>query len=130
MERRALLALLAAVVALPGLARAEEKKRAGGVNYIPINTLNGTTNRPGGRRGVLTVDCGLDVPDERLRAHAYLSLPRLRAAYVQVVQTYAAGLPSGSPPNADIIGRELQRQTDQVLGRRGARLLLGAILVN
>jgi hypothetical protein len=79
---------------------------------------------------VLTVDCGLDVPDERLRAHAYLSLPRLRAAYVQVVQTYAAGLPSGSPPNADIIGRELQRQTDQVLGRRGARLLLGAILVN
>jgi hypothetical protein len=130
MERRALLALLAAVAALPGLARAEEKKRAGGVNYIPINTLTGTTNRPGGRRGVLTVDCGLDVPDEKLRAHTYLSLPRLRAAYVQVVQTYAAGLPSGSPPNTDIIGRELQRQTDQVLGRRGARLLLGAILVN
>ena len=130
MERRALLALIATAAALPGLARAEEKKRAGGANYIPINTLTGTTTRSGGRRGVLTVDCGLDVPDEKLRERANLSLPRLRAAYVQVVQTYAAGLPSGSPPSPDFIGRELQRQTDHVLGRPGARLLLGAILVN
>jgi hypothetical protein len=129
MERRALLALIAAC-ALPGLARAEEKKRAGGANYIPINTLTGTTNRSGGRRGVLTVDCGLDVPDEKLRERAGLSLPRLRAAYVQVVQTYAAGLPANTPPSPDFIGRELQRQTDLVLGRPGARLLLGAILVN
>jgi hypothetical protein len=129
MERRALLALIAAC-ALPGLAWAEEKKRAGGANYIPINTLTGTTNRSGGRRGVLTVDCGLDVPDEKLRERAGLSLPRLRAAYVQVVQTYAAGLSAGAPPSPDFIGRELQRQTDQVLGRPGARLLLGAILVN
>jgi hypothetical protein len=130
MHRRLFLVL--ALAALPAFARAEEdeKKKAGGATYIQINTLTGTTNRSGGRRGVLTVDCGLDVPDEKLRKLARLSLPRLRAAYVQVVQTYAAGLPAGTPPGVDFIARELQRQTDLVLGRRGARLLLGAVLVN
>ena len=84
----------------------------------------------GGRRGVLTVDCGLDVPDAKLRELANASIPRLRAAYVQVVLTYAAGLPSGAPPNPDVLGQGLQRQTDLVLGRPGAKLLLGAVVAN
>jgi hypothetical protein len=44
--------------------------------------------------------------------------------------TYAGSLGPGSAPNADYLSRELQRQTDLVLGRPGARLLLGTILVN
>jgi len=128
MERRALLAFIALAVAFP--AGADEKKKAGGLTYIQINTLTGTTNRGGGRRGVLTVECGIDVPDDKLRDYADKSLPRLRAAYVQVVQTYAAGLTAGALPSVDFIGRELQRQTDAILGRPGARLLLGAVLVN
>jgi len=130
MRRRALLALITLAAALPLAARSEEKKKAGGASYIQINTLTGTTNKGGGRRGVLTVECGLDVPDDRLRERANQSLPRLRAAYVQAVQTYAAGLSAGSPPSVDFIGQALQRQTDLVLGRPGARLLLGAVLVN
>jgi hypothetical protein len=79
---------------------------------------------------VLTVEVGLDVPDGALRSRAEASMPRIRAAYVQTVMTYAAGLPPGAPPNADFLARALQRATDQTLGRPGARLLLGAILVN
>jgi hypothetical protein len=130
MRRRTLLALATLAAAVPLAARSEEKKKAGGASYIQINTLTGTTTKSDGRRGVLTVECGLDVPDEKLRERANQSLPRLRAAYVQVVQTYAAGLSSGSPPSVDFIGQALQRQTDLVLGRPGARLLLGAVLVN
>jgi hypothetical protein len=132
MRRRVLLSLVALAAALPAAAAEspEKKKKAGGASYIQIDTLTGATNRPGGRRGVLTVECGLDIPDGALRARADLSLPRLRAAYVQTVQIYAAGLPAGAAPNADFIARALQRQTDAVLGRPGARLLLGAILVN
>ncbi len=130
MNRRRLLTLFAvAALAAPAHA-ADEKKKAGGAAYIQINTITGATNKSGGRRGVLTVECGLDVQDTALRTRANLSLPRLRAAYVQTVQTYAAGLPSGSPPNVDFIGQALQRQTDAILGRPGARVLLGAILVN
>ncbi len=132
MRRRAFLALTALIAALPAgaLAEEEKKKKAGGATFIQINTLVGTTNRSGGRRGVLTVECGLDIPDAKLREFANLSLPRLRAAYVQTVQSYAAGLPPGQPPSVDFLGMALQRQTDAVLGRKGARLLLGAIMAS
>jgi hypothetical protein len=107
-----------------------EKKKTGGDTYLPMNTLLGTTMRADGRRGVLSVDCGLDVPDASLRTLADQSIPRLRAAYLQTVQSYAAGLPYGALPNADYISQTLQRQTDTILGRRGAHLLLGAIIAN
>jgi hypothetical protein len=131
MDRRALLALVAA--ALPGVALAagsKEKKTTGGESYVPIKTLTGATNKPGGGRGVLSVECGLEIPDGALRARAEASVPRLRAAYLQTILSYAGGLPAGAPPNADFLSQALQRQTDQVLGRRGARLLLGAVLIN
>ena len=79
---------------------------------------------------MLTVECGLDVRDGGLRQLANQSMPRLRAAYVQTVITYAAGLPPGAAPSADFLSMAMQRQTDAVLGRPGARFLLGAILVN
>ena len=49
---------------------------------------------------------------------------------MQVVLTYAAGLPAGAGPNPDFIGQALQRQTDLTLGRPGARVLLGAVMSN
>jgi len=133
MNRRALsLAVAAALV--PALALASDgeggKKRSGGATYLVLQTLLGTTIRSDGRRGVLSVECGLDVPDATLRTRAEQSIPRLRAAFVETVQSYARGLPSGALPNADFLARTLHRQTDQILGRPGARLLMGAILVN
>ena len=107
-----------------------EKKKAGGETYLAMNTLLGTMIRSSGQRGVLSVDCGLDVPEPVLRTLANQSLPRLRAAYLQTIQSYAAGLPQGALPNADYLGLTLQRQTDALLGRAGARVLLGAIIVN
>jgi hypothetical protein len=136
MKRRDILGLMA-LAAAPGLLSApsaeaggEAKKHTGGESYVSFNTLTGTINRGAGRRGVLTVDCGLDVPDAKLRAFAEQSLPRLRAAFVQVVLTYAAGMGGSAPPNPDVIGQALQRQADVVLGRPGARVLLGAIVAN
>jgi hypothetical protein len=132
MRRRELLVALAVTAAPAPLYAAEgdKKKKAGGASYIPIDTLTGTTTKASGRRGVLTVECGLDVPDGNLRGLAEASLPRLRAAFVQTVIVYAAGLPPGQPPSADWLAMTLQRDADQTLGRRGAKLLLGAILVN
>ena len=86
--------------------------------------------RPDGRRGVLTVEAGIDVPDERLRDRASISQPRLRAAYVQFLEIYAGGLPPGAPPNADYVAQQLQLQTNKVLGQPGAKLLIGTILIN
>jgi hypothetical protein len=133
MRRRELLILIALAGALPAAAMAADekaKKKSGGENYIPLNPITATTNKAGGRRGVLSVDCGLQIDDPKLREFADQSLPRLRAAYVQAMQIYAAGLPSGSEPNAELIVQELQRQTDMILKRPGAKLLIGAIVAN
>lgn len=137
LDRRRLLAALPGFAALAGGVRAAwaaepqgEKKKGGGVSYIQFPTLTATVFRPDGRRGVLTVEAGVDVPDARLRTRASLLLPRLRAAYVQLLGTYAAGLPPGAPPDPDYLARALQGQTNQVLGQSGARLLIGTIIVN
>lgn len=135
MNRRHLLAaaLLAPTLA-PGVANAanpkEEKKKGGGLSFIQIQTLIATIERPGGKRGVITVETGVDVADAKLRERAEKSQPRLRAAFNGLLTSYVAGLPRGAPVNADYLARELQRQTDIVLGRPGAKLLLGSILMN
>jgi hypothetical protein len=133
MDRRQLLIFATALAAaLPGASAAatDEKKKGGGVSFIQLDTVTASITRPNGRRGVLTLDVGVDVPDEKLRERARLVAPRLRAAFVQVLQTYASGLPLGALPNADFLAMELQRETDRVLGRKGARLLLGTMLMN
>ena len=133
MNRRGLIVAGLAVALAPTLAAAQEKpthKKGGGLSYIQLDTLSATIIRGNGRRGVMTVECGIDVADAGLHARAEQSTPLLRAAFSEVVRTYAAGLPSGAPPNADYLSMALQRQTDVVLGRPGAKLLLGTILVN
>jgi hypothetical protein len=122
--------LLAPQAAIASEGGGEKKKKSGGTSYISLDALSATVIRPDGRRGVLMVETGLDIPDQALRDKAEKLIPRLRAAYFQTVQVYAAGLTPGLPPNVDYISRELQRQTDLALGKPGARLLLGSVMVN
>ncbi len=68
--------------------------------------------------------------DPGLRSRIELYQPLLSSAFVSALQPYALGLSPGQPPNADYISLTLQRETDRVLRRKGARLLLGSILLN
>jgi hypothetical protein len=123
MDRRALIGL-------------KSQKTGGGggssaaATYIRLPTVTGTVARSDGRRGVLSVETGVDVADAALRTRAQQSQPRLRAAYNIVVQRVAASLLPGSPPDIDRLARELQAATDQTLGRAGARVLLGTVMTN
>ena len=130
MNRRGLIIAALALAALPALARADERKKGGGATFIQMDTLAATIVRADGRRGVMTVEVGVDVQDPGLHTRATQSIPLLRAAYGEVLRTYAAGLQPGVLPDADYLSRELQRQTDMALGRPGAVLMLGTILVN
>jgi hypothetical protein len=132
MNRRLFAAVALALLPATALAGdgGDAKRKTGGESYIPLDTLTAYTTKVNGQRGVLTVECGLDIPDPALRDRAELVLPRLRAAFVQAVQIYAGGLPEGPPPDPEFLARNLQRATDQVLGRKGARVLMGAVLVN
>lgn len=135
MLRRRLILASAAFALAPTFAHAghgegEEKKKGGGLQFIQIQTMAVNFVRRDGRMGVMTVETGIDVPDEKLRTLANQSQPRLRGAFNAFLQTYTPSLRGGMAPNADYIAKELQRQTDIVLGRPGAKLLLGTILMN
>lgn len=132
LRRRLILGTALLLLPLPALAEdaKEEKKKGGGLSFIQIQTMTTNFRRRTGAMGVMTVETGLDIPDEGLRKVANQSIPRLRAAYAQFLTSYSANLTNGAAPNADYLAVELQRQTDQVLGRPGAKFLLGTILLN
>ncbi len=123
-------ALAAAVLLLtPALARADDDKKPK-TSYMLIPGLGASVVRSYGGHGVMTVEAGLDVQDKALRNYADQMLPVLQDAYAQALQGYAGGLRPGALPDADYIALRLQAATDRVLGRRGAKLLLGGIMVN
>ena len=130
MRRR--LALIAALPLLmaPAVAHANEKKKGGGATYRQFPTLTANVSRADGRRGVFTVEAGVDTPDPAMFERGNQMVPRLRAAYTSTVSTFAAALRPGMVPNLDLLSRQLQADTDAVMGKRGARLLLGTCLVN
>jgi len=132
MKRRDILTLSLALAAVPAVAAASgpSSGSAAQPSYTRFGSLTATLVRPGGRRGVLSVEAGIDVPDESFRAAAVQSVPRLRAAYSQVVRTFGAAMIPGEVPDADRLARELQAVTNTTLGRSGARLLLGTILTS
>ncbi len=122
MERRALLGL-------KPLKTAGGGGGGGQATYVRFPTVTASITRTDGRRGVMTVETGVDVADAALRTRAEQSAPRLRAAYNTVVQRAAAALLPGYAPNIDRLAQELQAATDTTLGRTGARLLLGTVMV-
>lgn len=132
LDRRTVLLLALPALLAPGLSVAQtaEKKKGGGLTYVQFPTLTATVIKSDGRRGVLTLDAGVDVPNAGLRSKVNLVMPRLRAAYVQLLQAYVYSLNPGAPPDPDTLSMELQHETDRVLGQPGAKVLLGAMLVN
>ncbi|HEX8232537.1 MAG TPA: Tat pathway signal protein [Caulobacteraceae bacterium] len=120
---------LSLAAAVPSAAYASGGKKSD-ATYIPLRPVTLTIVRPTGGRGALTVEVGLDAPDRGLRERAAASGPLLRDAYIAALQPYAMRLGPGAPPNLEVIGAALQRETDRVLKAKGARVLLGAVLVN
>ncbi|HUO23038.1 MAG TPA: hypothetical protein VMU59_11030 [Caulobacteraceae bacterium] len=124
------LVLAAAVLVLvhAPAAQAEDKKPK--PSYMPFSGLAASVARGNGGYGVMSVDAGLDIPDPKLRDVAAEDMPRLYDAYGQVMRTFGASLLPGRVPDVDYLGRQLQAVTDQVLGRPGARVLLGGVMVD
>jgi hypothetical protein len=123
--------LLALALAGPGTAQAAQAhSKESTATYSALDTLTATVVHDDGTRGVLSVQAGLDVPDARMRKFTTQSIPRLRDAYVRVLTIYASGLAPGAPPNVDQIAQQMQNATDRTLGKPGAHLLIGTVLVN
>ncbi|CAN5425987.1 hypothetical protein BH09PSE1_BH09PSE1_18930 [soil metagenome] len=121
--------LLALAATAPASASSEGGEKVPKGSYLPFGTITSTIIRPDGRRGVMTVETGLDVPDEKLRTQAAMDGTRLRAAFNTVVQGIAQGLLPGTAPDVDRLHHELQVATIRTLRKRGAVVLLGTVMV-
>ena len=130
MNRRLALAALLALAPSIAAASGAEKKKGGGLSFVQIQTLTAAIMRRNGTRGVVTMEVGIDVQDEKLRTLATQISPRLRAGYAQILQIYASGLPAATPPDVDYLAQKMQRETDRLLGKPGAKLLIGTVLIN
>ncbi|HEY4586440.1 MAG TPA: Tat pathway signal protein [Brevundimonas sp.] len=130
MDRRHLIGLTLSALTLAGAAQASPEKSGGGKGgYLSLPTATATVLRRDGRRGVMTVETGLDIADGALMERARLSQPRLSAAYNEIVRIAAERLLPDAPPNVEWLVVALQHATDSVLGKPGAKLLLGTVMV-
>jgi len=128
--KRVLLPLLF-TAALACSAHGEEaKKKGGGQGFTQVPMLTVFTGVTSARHGTLTVDMGLYSTDQKLNDQIKLYLPRLTDAYISRLQAYAGGLNARSLADTDLIATQLQADTDRVLGRKGARVLLGSVFIN
>ncbi len=121
-------ALLPLLAGAPLAARAEAT--APTRPLVELDPLTSTVLLPNGRHGVMMVQASLNVPDITLRRRLGAYEPKLRDAYVQVLTVYSGHLSPGAPPNADYVVQLLQQQTDRVLARPGAQVILGGIMIN
>ena len=110
MDRRALLGLKTQPLRTDGGGGSAQ------ASYLRLPTITANVTRPGGRRGVMTVETGVDTPDAALRTRVAQSAPRLRAAYAAVVQQSANALLPGSPPDVERLVAQLQAVTNTVMG--------------
>jgi hypothetical protein len=78
--------------------------------------------------GLLMVGIGLDVPDAELRAQTEQAMPVLRDVYVRSLMAFSAtSVRPWRQPDVGAMADRLQRATDQVLRRPGARILLAQV---
>lgn len=127
MKRRALLVAPLALAATPALASGGGGGSTGG--YVRYPTVTATTVRADGRRGVMTVETGVDAPDAALKLRAEQSQPRMRAVFNILVQREANTLLPGGVPNIERLAAQLQSATNIIMGRRGCHLLLGTVMI-
>ncbi|RZJ90082.1 MAG: Tat pathway signal protein [Brevundimonas sp.] len=133
MDRRTLFGIAAlAPIALATSANASGGGGEGGGNqpsFTRMPTITATIVRPDGRRGVMTVEVGVDAPDPALRTRVAQSQPRLSSAYNTAVARLANGMRPGFAPDVEALVRDLQAATNATLGRQGGRVLIGTVMV-
>ncbi len=108
----------------------EEKKKGGGKGYTQFPLITVFTQANATHHGTLSVDMGLYTDDAKLQAQIKSYMPRLQDAYLSRLQGYANSLNPRSLADPDFVSLQLQQATDKVLGRGGAKVLLGSVLLN
>jgi len=127
----ALLAIVVSASATSAFAGAKAPEHRGGpITYVHLPGLTTNVLRSNGKWGVVTIEAGLDIQDEKLRIRVQKSIPILMDAYTRAMAGIGPGVRPGSEPDLDLVSSSLQGVTNRVLGRPGAVFLVGSVVVN
>jgi hypothetical protein len=112
-------------------AEAIQKRITASQNYLAAPPVSATLTENFRVKGLLQVDAGFDIPDEKLRARAGALAPVLRDSMREALTKYCeVWQRPGGVPDADKISAMLQAAADKALGRKGARLVLVSVMVH
>jgi hypothetical protein len=106
------------------------KKKAGGKAYTQLPMIVLSTKSQKSKRGTLSIETGIYAEDPKLVDFIVLHQPRLIDAFISSLQTYAQTLTNTSVANTDYMTTLLQAATDRVIGKKGAKVLLGTVVLN
>ena len=133
MHSRVLCVFLAiALFAVPAAGGGDKKipvhKITQSPSYLMIDPIYTTIMDGDKTDGLLMVGIGLDVPDAELRAQTEQAMPILRDVYVRSLMAFSAtSVRPWCQPDVGAMADRLQRATDRVLRRPGARILLAQV---
>lgn len=128
------LAFAAVLAAAPACAadskQMAEHKITQAKSYVGLNPMYATVLDNGRPVGLLLVSIGLDIPDPALRASVMRALPLLRDSYIRNLMVFtAAAVRPWRQPDVDVIARRMQGVTDRTLHAKGAKVLLGQVML-
>jgi hypothetical protein len=99
-------------------------------SYIGLNPMYATILDNGRPVGLLLVSIGLNIPDATLRDAVQRALPVLRDCYVRNLMAFtAAAVRPWRQPNVNVIARRMQGVTNRLLHAKGAKVLLGQVMI-
>lgn len=124
------LALSSAASAPAQAAETVQRKISGSESYVPVQGIRATVTNRLRAVGIINVEAGLDIPDEKVRAGVNARMPRIKDLMRAELSSYAGTFYRfGEVPDTDMIRQRLQRVMDGHLGEGAAVVLLNAVIV-
>jgi hypothetical protein len=106
------------------------KRITGSEHYMPTFGLRASVARGFNVKGVLSVDAGLDIPNDKTRKRAEALRPRIINDLRDAVLGYASlSYVVGEKPDVDMLKARMQKAIDLVLGKGEARVALASVIV-
>src|SRR5262245_10103658 len=100
-------------------------------SWVMVDPFTISVIQDGDVRGKLTVNFGMDVPDNELRDKAEVLMPRLRDAWLRSLNLYAAtALRPHRQADVGELSARIQQTADEVLGKPGAKVLMAQAVVD
>lgn len=99
--------------------------------YVAVTGLNVPIAQWDGYSGMMAVNAGLEIKDNKSRTYAENVMPRVRDALRQSIHVYMNGFyEADSVPDLEELGKRMQRAADRSLGKDVASVTIASAIIH